>query len=101
MILLKVLNLSLLLHLDYHIHFKKKDMKKIIQLMAICLTIISCDFQKVSDLQDDFQIKVAAEPVLSKISFKIFDANAGKDIPSSVKIDFTGTNADKIFTVNG
>jgi hypothetical protein len=90
-----------MLHLDYHIHFKKKDMKKIIQLLTLCLLITSCDFQKVTDLQEDFEIKVSAEPVLSKISFKIFDANAGKDIASSVKIDFTGPDADKIYTVNG
>lgn len=88
-------------HSDYHIHFKKKDMKKIIQLLTLCFVLTSCDFEKVTDLQDDFEIKVNAEPVLSKVSFKIFDANAGKDILSNVKLEFTGEDADNLFTVNG
>ena len=90
-----------MLHLDYHIHFKKKDMKKIIQLITICLVITSCDFQKVTDLQDDFEIKVTAEPVLSRVDIKVFNSKDGSDISENINLSFSGQDADKIYTVNG
>ena len=79
-----------MLHLDYHIHFKKKDMKKIIQLITICLVITSCDFQKVTDLQDDFEIKVTAEPVLSRVDIKVFNSKDGSDISENINLSFSG-----------
>ena len=76
-------------------------MKKIIQLLTLCIVITSCDFQKVSDLQDNFEIKVSAEPVLSKINVKVFDSKNGSDISENINLTFTGPDADKVFTVNG
>lgn len=76
-------------------------MKKIVQLFTLCLVIASCDFQKVTDLQDDFEIKVSAEPVFSKVNLKVFNAKDGSDITESLDLTFTGSDADKIYTVNG
>lgn len=90
-----------MLHLGYHIHFKKKDMKKILQLLTICLILTSCEFQKVTDLQDSFEIKVLAEPVLSKLNIKVFNSKDGSDISEKINLSFSGAGADQIYTVNG
>ena len=76
-------------------------MKKIIQLFALCLVITSCDFQKVTELQDDFEIKVSAEPVFSIVNLKVFYAKDGTDISENLDLSFSGNGADKIYTVNG
>ncbi|WP_439132204.1 hypothetical protein [Polaribacter sp.] len=76
-------------------------MKKLVQLFAICLVIISCDFQKVTDLQDDFEIKVSADPVFSIVNLKVFNAKDGSDISENLNLSFSGEGADKIYTVNG
>lgn len=76
-------------------------MKKLIQLFAISLLITACDFQKVTDLQDDFEIKVSAEPVFSIVNLKVFNAKDGSDISESLDLSFSGADADKIYTVNG
>jgi hypothetical protein len=90
-----------MLHSGYHTHFKKKDMKKILQLLTICLVLTSCEFQKVTDLQDSFEIKVLAEPVLSKLNIKVFNSKDGSDIPVNIDLSFTGAGADQIYTING
>ncbi|WP_397446955.1 hypothetical protein [Polaribacter sp. R77954] len=76
-------------------------MKKLIQLFTICLVITACDFQKVTDLQDNFEIKVSAEPVFSIVNLKVFNAKDGSDILESLDLSFSGADADKIYTVNG
>lgn len=76
-------------------------MKKIAQLFALCLVIASCDFQKALDLQDDFEIKVSAEPVFSKVNIKVFNAKDGSDLSENIDLSFSGADADKIYTVNG
>jgi predicted RNA-binding protein len=76
-------------------------MKKIIQLFALCLILTSCDFQKVTELQDDFEIKVSAEPVFSKVNLKVFNAKDGSEITQNLELSFSGADADKIYTVNG
>ncbi|MDP5105999.1 MAG: hypothetical protein NWQ31_07500, partial [Polaribacter sp.] len=76
-------------------------MKKIIQLFTVCLILTSCEFQKVTDLENSFEIKVLAEPVLSKLNIKVFDSKDGSDIPVNIDLRFTGANADQIYTVNG
>lgn len=76
-------------------------MKKIVQLFTLFLVIVSCDFQKVTDLQDDFKIKVSAEPVFSKVNLKVFNAKDGSVITQNLDLSFSGTDADKIYTVNG
>lgn len=76
-------------------------MKKVLQLIAICLLITACDFEKVTSLQDDFEIKVSAEPVFSIINLKVFNAKDGSDITENLDLKFSGENADKVYTVNG
>lgn len=79
-------------------------MKKIFSIATIftvlCI-VTSCDFEKASELQDKFEIKVLAEPVLSKLNLRVFNANQGEEIPTDVKLELTGTNANQILTVDG
>jgi hypothetical protein len=76
-------------------------MKKIITFITLSILLTSCDFEKLTTIQDDFAITVTAEPVISKVSLKIFDANGGKEIPSKVTLSFEGENADQIHAING
>jgi len=76
-------------------------MKNIIKIFTLCLIIASCDFDKITELQDDFEIKVSAEAVFSKVNLKVFNAKDGSDITESLNLTFSGTAADKIYTING
>lgn len=76
-------------------------MKKIIAFITLSIILSSCDFDKLTTIQDDFVVTVNAEPVLSKVNLQIFDANGGKDIASKVTINFEGENADQIYAING
>lgn len=76
-------------------------MKKLIAFITLSILLSSCDLDKLTTIQDDFAITVAAEPVLNIVNLQIFDANGGKDIPSKVTINFEGENADQIYAING
>ncbi|TXD48504.1 MULTISPECIES: hypothetical protein [unclassified Polaribacter] len=76
-------------------------MKKIITFIAISIMLTSCEFGKLSTIQDDFVITVAAEPVQSYINLNIFNSKDGTNIPESVSISFSGPDADQIFTASG
>jgi len=76
-------------------------MKKIIAFITLSIILSSCDFDKLTTIQDDFVVTVNAEPVLSKVNLQIFDANGGKDIAPKVTINFEGENADQIYAING
>ena len=76
-------------------------MKKIIQLISLCIIITSCELQKLTELQDNFQISVDAEPVYNIKNIKILNAKSGSEINSNINITLSGANADKIYTSSG
>ena len=76
-------------------------MKKIIAFITLSIILSSCDFDKLTTIQDDFVVTVNAEPVLSKVNLQIFDANGGRDIAPKITINFEGENADQIYAING
>lgn len=78
-----------------------KNITKALTILTALIVVTSCDFEKATELQDSFEIKVAAEPVLSKVNLRVFNADGGKAIPSEIKVELEGENADKILTANG
>lgn len=76
-------------------------MKKIITFIALSIILTSCDFDKLTSVQDDFAITVEAEPVLSKVSIQVYNSANGEDIPDNVEVTFTGENANQILSLSG
>lgn len=76
-------------------------MKKVIQIFALLFIVISCDFQKALDVQDDLVISVTADPVVSIVNLKVFNAKDGSDISENLNLSFTGADADKIYSGTG
>ena len=78
-----------------------KKTKITLKILLLSLIFFSCDLDKLTSLQDDFEISVNAEPVFSKLNIKIFNSKDGSDISEKVDISFSGTGSENIYTVNG
>lgn len=78
-----------------------KNYKKILFTLAAFVALASCDLEKVTSLEDTFEISVAADPVLSKVNIRVYDAADGDNVDSSVNVSIAGADVDKIFTLSG
>ena len=78
-----------------------KNYKKILYSLVAFAALASCDLDKVTSLEDSFEISVAAEPVLSKVSVIVYDAADGSGVDSNVDVSIVGADSDKIFTISG
>lgn len=78
-----------------------KKANLIVTLFTILLLTTSCEFDKLANLQDDFEISVSAEAVLSKMNIKVFNSKDGSNITETINLSFSGTGSENIYTING
>jgi hypothetical protein len=76
-------------------------MKKIITFITLTILLTSCEFEKLTTVQDDFAITITADPVSSLVNLKVFDSKDGSDIPEEITLTFSGSDAEKVHTISG
>lgn len=78
-----------------------KNYIKLIVLFTLVIIINACDLDKLTYLEENFEITVDAQPVYNIKTFKIVNAKDGSEILDNIKFQISGKNANKIYTNSG
>ncbi|SMO89158.1 hypothetical protein [Gracilimonas mengyeensis] len=80
-----------------------KRIKKIsvlaIGLLAMMISVTSCDFGALNDAVDDFKVVIGLEPINTTSTVLLKDASTGELISRSVQVQFEGENGDDVIDV--
>ena len=79
-----------------------KSIKKILYLLFLITTVIACDLEKITSLQDEFKIIVNPDAVFNKKEIEVVNAtNENRALPKDLAITIFGENASNIYTSDG